>query len=212
MQNCATSVHPYSHCCFPFLAFLPFFLNSSFFTIVKLSLPLWDRDKSQFQAGSSFTPSLASRLKSPPSSTLNVLRRLTVGGEETTLSCHGVVHFNVLNGILPRRPCVQPRILLAQGHTMLHSQSSSRTSSRPLTSRLPPWSSRLATPCSHLTFPNLLSPTFWTSHARPVLLTYLLSALNLSPAALVLSPRLAMPCSCLTFPNLLSATFCTSHA
>jgi hypothetical protein len=42
--------------------------------MVKLSLPTWDRDKSQFQAGSSFTPSFAGRLKSP--SAPNVLRRL----------------------------------------------------------------------------------------------------------------------------------------
>ncbi|KAH8995227.1 hypothetical protein EDB86DRAFT_1182533 [Lactarius hatsudake] len=46
--------------------------------MVKLSLPTWDRDKSQFQAGTSFTPSLAGRLKSSPSasSTSSVLRRL----------------------------------------------------------------------------------------------------------------------------------------
>jgi hypothetical protein len=43
--------------------------------MVKLSLPSWDRDKSQFQAGSSFTPSMAGRLKSSPSTTSNVLRR-----------------------------------------------------------------------------------------------------------------------------------------
>ena len=46
--------------------------------MVKLTLPMWDRDKSQFQAGSSFTPSLAGRLKSSSSSTPNVLRRLKV--------------------------------------------------------------------------------------------------------------------------------------
>ncbi|KAI9429999.1 hypothetical protein H4582DRAFT_2087819 [Lactarius indigo] len=46
--------------------------------MVKLSLPTWDRDKSQFQAGTSFTPSLAGRLKSSASasSTSSVLRRL----------------------------------------------------------------------------------------------------------------------------------------
>jgi hypothetical protein len=40
-------------------------------------LPSWDRDKSQFQAGTSFTPSLAGRFKSSASSTTpTVLRRL----------------------------------------------------------------------------------------------------------------------------------------
>jgi hypothetical protein len=44
------------------------------FAMVKFSLPTRDRDKSQFQAGSSFTPSFAGRLRSPSSP--NVLRRL----------------------------------------------------------------------------------------------------------------------------------------
>jgi hypothetical protein len=44
--------------------------------MVKLSLPTWDRDKSQSQAGTSFTPSFAGRLKPPPSSTSSILRRL----------------------------------------------------------------------------------------------------------------------------------------
>ncbi|KAI0292690.1 hypothetical protein B0F90DRAFT_1671046 [Multifurca ochricompacta] len=43
--------------------------------MVKLSLPTWDRDKSQLQAGTSFTPSIAGRLKSSTSSTSSVLRR-----------------------------------------------------------------------------------------------------------------------------------------
>jgi hypothetical protein len=45
--------------------------------MVKLSLPLWDKDKSRFQAGTSFAPNLAGRFKSPASSTTPaVLRRL----------------------------------------------------------------------------------------------------------------------------------------
>jgi len=69
----ATSVHPRS--LFLSLFFLPFVLDLSFFAMVKLSLPTWDRDKSQFQAGTSFTPSFAGRLKSSASSTPSVLRR-----------------------------------------------------------------------------------------------------------------------------------------
>lgn len=44
--------------------------------MVKLSLPTWDRDKSQMQAGTSFTPSFAGWLKSSGSSTPSVLRRI----------------------------------------------------------------------------------------------------------------------------------------
>lgn len=45
--------------------------------MVKLSLPSWDKDKSQFQAGTSFAPNLAGRFKSSASSTTpSVLRRL----------------------------------------------------------------------------------------------------------------------------------------
>ncbi|KAI0249610.1 hypothetical protein BJV78DRAFT_655071 [Lactifluus subvellereus] len=43
--------------------------------MVKLSLPTWDRDKSQYQAGTSFTPSFAGRLKPSVPSTSSVLRR-----------------------------------------------------------------------------------------------------------------------------------------
>lgn len=44
--------------------------------MVKLSLPSWDKDKSQFQAGTSFAPTLAGRFKSSASSTTpSVLRR-----------------------------------------------------------------------------------------------------------------------------------------
>jgi hypothetical protein len=44
--------------------------------MVKLSLPTWDRDKSQFQAGTSFTPSFAGRLKpSSTPTTTSLLRR-----------------------------------------------------------------------------------------------------------------------------------------
>jgi hypothetical protein len=45
--------------------------------MVKLSLPSWDKDKSQFQAGTSFTPTLTGRAKSSSrSSTPSVFRRL----------------------------------------------------------------------------------------------------------------------------------------
>jgi hypothetical protein len=45
--------------------------------MVKLSLLFWDKDKSQFQAGTSFAPNLAGRFKSSASSTTpTVLRRL----------------------------------------------------------------------------------------------------------------------------------------
>ena len=43
--------------------------------MVNLSLPLWDKNRSQVQAGSSFTPTLAGRFKSPLSITPAVLRR-----------------------------------------------------------------------------------------------------------------------------------------
>ena len=56
--------------------------------MVKLSLPTWDRDKSQFQAGSSFTPSFAGWLKSSASSTPSkkpsVLRRLKAPDSATS--------------------------------------------------------------------------------------------------------------------------------
>jgi len=46
--------------------------------MVKLSLPSWDKDKSQFQAGTSFTPTLTSRSRSRSSapSSPSVFRRL----------------------------------------------------------------------------------------------------------------------------------------
>ena len=66
-------VHPNSHThAVSFLFSFPYF---SFLAMVKLSLPTWDRDKSQIQAGSSFTPSFAGWLKSSSSSKPNVLRR-----------------------------------------------------------------------------------------------------------------------------------------
>jgi hypothetical protein len=43
--------------------------------MVKLSLPTWDRDRPQFQAGTSFTPSFSGWLMSSASSTPSVLRR-----------------------------------------------------------------------------------------------------------------------------------------
>lgn len=43
--------------------------------MVKLSLPTWDRDKSQYEAGTSFTPSFAGRLRPSVSSKSSVLRR-----------------------------------------------------------------------------------------------------------------------------------------
>jgi hypothetical protein len=43
--------------------------------MVKLSLPTWDRDKSQFQAGTSFTPSFAGRFKPSSSPTTAALLR-----------------------------------------------------------------------------------------------------------------------------------------
>jgi hypothetical protein len=49
---------------------LPFLI-----AMVKLSLPTWDRDKSQFQAGTSFTPSFASRFKPSVSPTTTALLR-----------------------------------------------------------------------------------------------------------------------------------------
>ncbi len=65
-----------------FLSFL--FLASSFSAMVKLSLPTWDRDKSQFQAGTSFTPSFAGRFKSSDSSTASVLRRFKSPDQPTS--------------------------------------------------------------------------------------------------------------------------------
>ena len=45
--------------------------------MVKLSLPSWDKDKSQLQAGTSFTPTLTGRVQSSPRpSTPSVFRRL----------------------------------------------------------------------------------------------------------------------------------------
>ena len=58
--------------------------------MVKLSLPSWDKDKSQFQAGTSFAPTLAGRFKSSASSTTpSVLRRLKSPDNATsTQSAH----------------------------------------------------------------------------------------------------------------------------
>jgi len=54
--------------------------------MVKLSLPSWDRDKSQLQAGTSFAPTLAGRFKS--SATPTVLRRLKLPDAATTQPTH----------------------------------------------------------------------------------------------------------------------------
>lgn len=57
--------------------------------MVKLSLPSWDRDKSQLQAGTSFAPTLAGRFKSSASSTTpTVLRRLKLSDNATTQPTH----------------------------------------------------------------------------------------------------------------------------
>lgn len=55
--------------------------------MVKLSLPSWDRDKSQFQAGTSFTPTIAGRFKSPASSasSSSVLRRFKPSGSPSSI-------------------------------------------------------------------------------------------------------------------------------
>jgi hypothetical protein len=53
--------------------------------MVKLSLPSWDRDKSQIQAGTSFTPTLTGRFKSSVASTPSVLRRLKSPDSTTTI-------------------------------------------------------------------------------------------------------------------------------
>jgi hypothetical protein len=60
-----------------------FRLLPSFLAKVKLFLPTWDRDKSQFYAGSSFTPSFAGWLMSSASSTPSVLRRFKAPDLET---------------------------------------------------------------------------------------------------------------------------------
>jgi hypothetical protein len=57
--------------------------------MVKLSLPSWDRDKSQLQAGTSFAPTLAGRFKSSASSTTpTVLRRLKLADAATAQPTH----------------------------------------------------------------------------------------------------------------------------
>lgn len=55
--------------------------------MVKLSLPSWDRDKSQLQAGTSFAPTLAGRFKSS-ATTPTVLRRLKLPDATTTQPTH----------------------------------------------------------------------------------------------------------------------------
>lgn len=57
--------------------------------MVKLSLPSWDRDKSQLQAGTSFAPTLAGRFKSSASlATPTVLRRLKSPENAATQPAH----------------------------------------------------------------------------------------------------------------------------
>ncbi len=57
--------------------------------MVKLSLPSWDKDKSQLQAGTSFAPILAGRFKSSASSTTpTVLRRLKSPDTAATQPTH----------------------------------------------------------------------------------------------------------------------------
>jgi hypothetical protein len=57
--------------------------------MVKLSLPSWDRDKSQLQAGTSFAPTLAGRFKSSASSTTpTALRRLKLPDTAATQPTH----------------------------------------------------------------------------------------------------------------------------
>lgn len=49
---------------------------SAFSAMVKLSLPSWDKDKSHFQAGTSFTPTLTNRSRASAPSSPSVFRRL----------------------------------------------------------------------------------------------------------------------------------------
>lgn len=72
-----------------FFSYLPPFLPFRKVAMVKLSLPSWDRDKSQLQAGTSFAPTLAGRFKSSASSTTpTVLRRLKLPDNATTQPTH----------------------------------------------------------------------------------------------------------------------------
>lgn len=72
---------------FPLLLIFSYLPHS--LAMVKLSLPSWDRDKSQLQAGTSFAPTLAGRFKSSASSaTPAVLRRLKLPDPATTQTTH----------------------------------------------------------------------------------------------------------------------------
>jgi len=81
LTPCLAFLHLHSHLPFSSSFSSFFFLSSplSFspgFPMVKLSLPSWDKDKSQFQAGTSFTPTLTSRSRASAPSSPSVFRRL----------------------------------------------------------------------------------------------------------------------------------------